>query len=1573
MSESRLEEFQRCYEQKQRAWEKERMKLLEKNPTVSRQDHLRPDEIFDSLMGIYHPNRAASSSHTPSPSRLALPLTFENPRDPVSDENVSESTSCDLKKHSGSKILCAQPDPATYLAESPTTVTIEGNSITSEGERKTQHSSAHQSESTAIDLSAQTPFNPDLFKPREIETHHCPWNYQIDSNTALILVPHLDEMMSDTRGTPAIQGKSPENPLPPVSIKGNNCVSDTTNRPLDDSCTQSETRANTDPTATHTTLMSVLPAPRANIVAATLALTRDALLPSPTNQHLLALRESAKILIYAGSESFPREILGIAIAEDNDGKWDGTNNCLMLSMKEHLVPSPRTLRGMLVDFFCSLDNVIKRDLGLGILRGYLPIEMIWNLSCDELTARCSDLILNHGHIYAPLLVDFLINMGHVGRLDDVLKTPVDLVFFQERCVPDTRCVSEALFSYSFRHPSSGPRALAMILCNKEGKHFVRLRTPSHKSEIWTSESGCTRPSRTPCVTLRDSILAPLRKLRTASTLRSFVTRNPFEALNTICEEPSAAAPEAPERAVEHSLPEDCAQPAVFRQKRSRQKTRPQSILSYGPRRVRFYTSDCPYGEQTRFANRVPHSVTLGDFIPQQWGVSSAPESSRVCNSRDSCQAAVQSARRPGDTSSHPLTYVEAAKGARPSSKISPNLQHAPALHRDPPCSTATSVAGLSTTTLASPPLHRGAAAAPSGRQALLTSSTSLPGKNHLRSARGSRPSTPSLQASHHSEAGESPTILRAQGFRRKTTRYDSTATAESDFLMSPDGTDPGDAHAVTGKEFRITGKARSCGSTTNVFRAGGTGQVLSSYDAKNAMEADAEGQSMLVGTGDSDVVGKGDVDKGGRHDVCNRGNRRKGGLVRGKNQRTGVHRGRAKPERCSSARNSVSLKSYPHLDNAPERAIHSSTCKAQPTSDLSDASSSDYLHARPPRTTGLNSRECPPNPCAQPPETPLLTGPMELGPTTMPVRFNGRFYSVSFSTLGPFSLETITQKVLESLVPRCTTGPQVLFFGCPRGDSRCGVQLIRRLRDDESPNSWEGVDWLKHCGGFIEIRLPLRGGSKDSQDASVPSQSPPYSTDLDWVSIDDAFDKVTQGQQILGDSSATASMAVAVATHLGGIAGLLRFDSLRQHVQSRTIDPSTLLSPARITALSDLLSRYPAGNPSLPPGYQSDQWFDVRFNNVRFGDLGFSSQRLIPRSHDLLRDAFLELLLNRVPALQALRRDDGQQQTWKTLKANVKVRGNADESQYLSIVALLPPGDQWRVDLLNGTTRVTDASYVTPNPTDHLVEVELCRGDSDLLRAVAASLNCSDYVFFAMLAMALSRAWTLPFAHCRYNCEVSAPTGQRRSVFVDPCSPHSCVLVGLGLEDLLRLNRADHVTTVSLGFLDQTPVALRMRCPSVPPSPLWNLLNSDYLGPALRVIPLDPSTDPAVSHSNVVVGPLPRLWLSRRAGSARAAQVAFLAAAEMSMTSPQVITCMVSGNSDVPFAVFFRCVDPQAARDFVAFLRSNEGQQWFEGIMGLRPPALLESRVPIECVALLGANKLGKLTRPGTQRTDAHV
>ena len=56
----------------------------------------------------------------------------------------------------------------------------------------------------------------------------------------------------------------------------------------------------------------------------------------------------------------------------------------------------------------------------------------------------------------------------------------------------------------------------------------------------------------------------------------------------------------------------------------------------------------------------------------------------------------------------------------------------------------------------------------------------------------------------------------------------------------------------------------------------------------------------------------------------------------------------------------------------------------------------------------------------------------------------------------------------------------------------------------------------------------------------------------------------------------------------------------------------------------------------------------------------------------------------------------------------------------------------------------------------------------------------------------------------------------------------------------------------------------------------------------------------------------------------------------------------------------------------MAFLRSNEGQQWFKRIMGLRSPALLEFRVPIECVALLGA-ELGKLTRPGTQLTDAHL
>jgi hypothetical protein len=59
--------------------------------------------------------------------------------------------------------------------------------------------------------------------------------------------------------------------------------------------------------------------------------------------------------------------------------------------------------------------------------------------------------------------------------------------------------------------------------------------------------------------------------------------------------------------------------------------------------------------------------------------------------------------------------------------------------------------------------------------------------------------------------------------------------------------------------------------------------------------------------------------------------------------------------------------------------------------------------------------------------------------------------------------------------------------------------------------------------------------------------------------------------------------------------------------------------------------------------------------------------------------------------------------------------------------------------------------------------------------------------------------------------------------------------------------------------------------------------------------------------------------------------------------------------------------------DFVAHIRSDDGQQWFERITSHRPPAIFESRVPLECVELLGASRLGKLSREGQPNAHAQT
>lgn len=1403
----------------------------------------------------------------------------------------------------------AETEPVLVAKTKDTSSEIKGRTVLC-AQTDADHSQLSNDISSGVSVNCPpeaAPFNPDLFRPQEPEVCNCPYNVTVDSNTVVILAPRPEEIARQV--DPA---------LPRARI----------------TC-------------------------RENIVAPTLELIRQAVSHMPPRSRTLGLRESAKVLIFGGSQCFPREVLGVAIAEHNSGVWDGFNNCLFLSLKEHLVPSPRILRGLLADFFCSLDHDRKRQLGLGILPDNSPVMNIEDVCDDVLTAHCVSHIANYGYLYAPLLVDFLINMGQQNRLDDILKTPVDIAFFQ------SHSVSGAQFSISFRYPGSGPRGLAMILCNQQGTHFERLRPPRQNSEIMTSEHSCQSPSKPhPRQKLRDSILAPLRRNHVAPALSSFASRNPFEALGTICEDPSEICP------MQASVftVDTCHTPAA-RTRPPRQKRQPEGVLSFGSRIIRALTRESPVSEQPRLAHRTPRPVTLQDFIPVAWGRPASHPASGA-------ESTLEPLQRTG--SWPPLSCAAATRGSYVRSELTRITASSPSPETNsfvhPLADQAPLSCDVVSARAANMESQRSLVMSCLGPQSLSTPASTTPSSEGACLSRSiSRRWNPAPRRNSHvhdsSRAGQ---ISRgAVRSRHHTISKAGKATSEHKIRSSWSAAEccvaPGATQVTVLEEdgaredSEHSEKAMARDSTSNAENAKRRRQVKQGKRWHWPSQEDSR---------------SGDRNRSKEIRQGKRWSRTVTSLALGERLAAAPEASRPRTQGAEAVRGTTEHNRAQNTAAVPSREVfadfyqgHQDTIPAATEIGLPGCLSDRLVWA--PHSAFI-SDDSVSFPCSSAPGVLLDRNHLELGPITIPVRLNGRFYSVSLSTLEPFDLDAVSQKVLSAAAPNCRSQPHVLFFGCPRGAARTEVQQIRRLRDSETPRSWEGIDWLKHCGGYIEIHLPLRGGSGASQLALVPYQPPIYGADRDWPAVDDALAKLALGQQLPNGSTSALQDSWALAAYLGGIMGLGHFDALHRHIATWHVDRSSLMSPARIIALCDLFRRHPMERSLRPDWDESDKWIDVRVNNLRFSDLSLMGYQFGSRQNHLLTDAFLDLMQNRVPELYALRRDEAQRSIWKRFKSSVRIRGNAEQSQFLSIVVLLPPGGQWRADLLDGTIRLTDISYITPHVSDHFVEVNLRPCDSNLLRTLAATLHCQHHAFLNVLARAFARAWNIPYVHCRYSCEVTT-SGRGRSVFVDPQSTSSGIMIGLALGFLLDLNRKDCITPLFLGLHDQYPVLVQVECPRVPPAALWNLINADYLGPALRPLSFDPSADPGLTTGELVVGPLPRLWSSRRLSSERVSQLEFFDAIEGRLSSDVVRAELIRGNSDVPFAVFFSCVDMQAAGAFLTLLRSEQGQAWFEAIVGLRPPALFESRVCPECIALLGANRLGKPIPQGQPRSDGQA
>jgi len=353
-----------------------------------------------------------------------------------------------------------------------------------------------------------------------------------------------------------------------------------------------------------------------------LDILRKSLVPVTPKMPLAALRESARVLRsgFKPTTETSDNVLGVALREPNDGNF---NNCLYLSLRDIIIPSPERLREMLASHFCTLDEQTKRDLSLSIL----PFAPARGFDCiDQITNRCTQLTRRGGHLSAQLLLSLLDAAAHDGSLPDILSEPCDIVFFQE-----SSCRTYAVQSISFQYPVEQPSSVIMVMCNSSVTHFERLRPAGDLSEVMTSASPHNRKdkrhrSRSVAFAASDTvILLPERNEHEPVWRSPHETKNPFATLALLApdtgEETVACTPgRCPQRKIHSASVPLRTQPRHRVQAQPPHLARPECFVPSGARRIK---TSSPLSEARPPAANPPVSShfrrplgrSLGDFVP----------------------------------------------------------------------------------------------------------------------------------------------------------------------------------------------------------------------------------------------------------------------------------------------------------------------------------------------------------------------------------------------------------------------------------------------------------------------------------------------------------------------------------------------------------------------------------------------------------------------------------------------------------------------------------------------------------------------------------------------------------------------------------------------------------------------------------------------------------------------------------------------------------------------------------------------------------------------------------------------
>ena len=114
---------------------------------------------------------------------------------------------------------------------------------------------------------------------------------------------------------------------------------------------------------------------------------------------------------------------------------------------------------------------------------------------------------------------------------------------------------------------------------------------------------------------------------------------------------------------------------------------------------------------------------------------------------------------------------------------------------------------------------------------------------------------------------------------------------------------------------------------------------------------------------------------------------------------------------------------------------------------------------------------------------------------TLPVRWQGRLYSVSLPSIRRTAFSELPAMILAKLHQtwknQSDYDSPLTYFYCSSPNSSPPKQIVR-LRACHEPRCWEDSIRLKHQGGFAEIQHRLRGGADTGPDtAALTLNAPP--------------------------------------------------------------------------------------------------------------------------------------------------------------------------------------------------------------------------------------------------------------------------------------------------------------------------------------------------------------------------------------------------------------------------------------------------------------------------------------------------